>query len=164
MKTLCCCDQAVPWPGERVRAGSHSLTIQKPEGTALREARRFLPPGEVGARAGWRGRAGMWAPAGLTASIATPSGITLTGPRTQKPQNKEAYSCGSLDTNFHSGHLSLCPLLKGVLLRSASYSSFSLPLHLVPCLASVLIAHSVLFSVPLCLHFPACTIFSRRKG
>lgn len=162
------------WGG--VRAGSHSLTIQKPEGTALREARQFLPPGEVGARAGWRERAGMWAPAGLTASIATPSSITLTGPRTQKPQSKEAYSCGSLDTNFHLGHLSLYPLLKGVLLRSArwvqpsrpglpaSYSSFLLPLHLVPCLASVLIAHSVLFNVPLCLHFPACTIFSRRRG
>lgn len=59
----------------------------------------------------------MWVPAGLTAGIATPSGITLTGPRTQKPQNKEAYSCGSLDTDFHLGHLSFYPLLKGVLCR-----------------------------------------------
>lgn len=56
----------------------------------------------------------MWAPAGLTAGIAPPSGITLTGPRTQEPQNKEAYSCGSLDANFNTGHLSLYPLLKGV--------------------------------------------------
>lgn len=117
----------------------------------------------------------MWAPAGLTASIATPPGITLTGPRTQNPQKKEAYSCGSLDANFHLGHLSLYPLLKGVLCRDqqgghsphdpdlpASYSSFFLPLHLVPCLASVLVAHHVLFSVPVCLHFPASTVFSRR--
>lgn len=49
MKTLCCCGQAVPWPGEGVRAGSHSLTIQE----------YSLEGGQI-ALASWRGGSLGW--------------------------------------------------------------------------------------------------------
>lgn len=55
----------------------------------------------------------MWAPAGLHCQQCPTLPHALTGQGTHGPQNKEAYSHGSLDS--HVGHVSLCPPLKGSL-------------------------------------------------